>query len=160
MKKKSDNKKNSPEAELRSIVERFDPKIQKLARSVRMAVRKRLPTANELVYDYGKQLVIGYSPSENGIESVVSTAARDSGVALYFNYGPRLPDPKGLLLGKGKATRFVELESASRVKHPDVEAFIAAAIGFSEVPLPPKGKGAVIIKSSAATKRPAKKRKK
>ncbi len=153
MKGKTDTKKPSPEAELRSIIGRFDPKIQKLARSVRTAVRKRFPTANELVYDYGKQLVIGYSPSENGIESIVSTAARDAGVALYFNSGPQLPDPKGLLLGKGKATRFVELDSANRVGHPDIEAFIAAAIGLSKVPLPRKGKGAVIIKSSATTRR-------
>ncbi len=56
--------KDTPEAQLRSLIEKFDPKDQRLIRSVRSAVRKRLPTANELVYDYGNSLVIGYSPTE------------------------------------------------------------------------------------------------
>jgi hypothetical protein len=45
--------KDTPEAQLLSLIEKFDPKDQRLIRSVRSAVRKRLPTANELVYDYG-----------------------------------------------------------------------------------------------------------
>lgn len=49
--------KDTPEAQLRSLIERFDPKDQKLIRSVRSAVRKRLPTANELLYDYKGFLV-------------------------------------------------------------------------------------------------------
>jgi hypothetical protein len=36
--------KGTPEAQLRSLIEKFDPKDQKLIRSVRSAVRKRLPT--------------------------------------------------------------------------------------------------------------------
>jgi len=154
------SKKITPEAELRSYIARFDPRIQKLAKSVRTAVRKRFPTANELVYDYGRSLVIGYSPSEHGIESIVSTATRADGVAFYFNNGPRLPDPKGLLLGTGKATRFVQLESARQVSHPDTEAFIAAAIELSKVPLPKSGKGGVIIKSAADKKKSATKARK
>ncbi|MGB9461154.1 MAG: hypothetical protein WCA94_09685 [Candidatus Acidiferrum sp.] len=51
--------KDTPEAELLSLIEKFDPKDQRLIRSVRSAVRKRLPTANELVYGYGNSLVIG-----------------------------------------------------------------------------------------------------
>jgi hypothetical protein len=44
--------KGTPEAQLRSLIEKFDPKDQKLIRSVRSAVRKRLPSANELWYDW------------------------------------------------------------------------------------------------------------
>jgi hypothetical protein len=145
----------APEAQLRSFVARLGAKNQKLFQSVRSAIRKRFPTANELVYDYPHSLVIGYSPTGNGIESVVSIATREDGVELYFNNGPKLPDPKKLLLGKGKATRFVRLESARQLKHPDVAAFIAAAIGLSNVPLPAEGKGSVTIKTnqSAAAKR-------
>jgi hypothetical protein len=154
------NSKITPDSELRSCIARFDPKIQKLAKSVRTAVRRRFPAANELVYDYGRSLVIGYSPSEHGIESIVSTATRADGVALYFNNGPRLPDPKGLLLGTGKATRFIQLDSARQVAHRDTEAFIVAAIGLSKVPLPKSGKGVVIIKSGPGKKKPARKAKK
>ena len=134
------------EAQLRSLIKKLDPKNQRLIRSVRSAVRKRLPTANELVYDYGTSLVIAYSPSDRGIEGIVSIAARTDGVRLYLMNGPRLPDPKKLLMGTGKQVRFIPVEAARRLKHPDVEALIAAAIGRASVQLPAKGSGRLVIK--------------
>ena len=143
-----DSGKPTPEAQLQSFNDRFDLKHQKFIRSIRAAVRKRFPTANELVYDYSSFFVIGYSPTDRGIDAVVSIAARADGVDLYFNHGPQLPDPKKLLLGSGKQTRFVRLEAASQLAHPDVEAFIAAAIEHASVPLASKGKGSLIIKTN------------
>ncbi|HEY5810467.1 MAG TPA: hypothetical protein VIT67_21030 [Povalibacter sp.] len=155
-----DSGKATPEAQLRSFNDRFDPKHQKFVRSVRTALRKRFPTANELAYDYSSFFVIAYSPTEQGIDAPVSIAARADRVELYFNHGPQLPDPKKLLLGSGKQTRFVRVETARQLAHPDVEAFIAAAIDHASVPLPSKGKGSLIIKTNrtvAAKKRPRRK---
>jgi hypothetical protein len=64
-----------------------------------------------------------------------------------------LPDPKGLLLGSGKQARFVQVEAADQLTHPDVTALIAAAVVKSTVPLPSKGKGGLVIKLTAAKKR-------
>jgi hypothetical protein len=152
-----DSGKPTPEAQLRSFNERFSPKHQKFIRSIRAAVRKRFPTANELAYDYSTFFVIAYSPTDRGIDAIVSIAARANSVDLYFNHGPQLPDPKKLLLGSGKQTRFVRVEAARQLAHPDVEAFIATAIDHASVPLPSKGKGSLIIKTNktvAAKKRP------
>jgi hypothetical protein len=151
---KPDSSKRTPEAQLRSFIDRFDPKDQKLMRSVRAALRKRFPTANELAYDYDHSVVIAYSPTDRGIDSIVSVTVRADGVRLYFMHGPQLPDPKGLLLGSGKQTRFVRVEAASQLAHPDVKALIAAASDQASVPLPSKGKGSLIIKSAAAKPRP------
>jgi hypothetical protein len=160
MKAKTESKKPTPEAQLKALIAKFDAKSQTLIRSVRTALRKRFPAANELVYDYSNSLVVGYSPSEHGIESIVSFAARADGVSLYFNKGPELPDPKNLLQGSAKQVRFIPLETARRVAHPDVEALIVAAIGMSKVPLRPTGKGQLIIKTSAEKKKAKAKRKK
>ena len=67
-----------------------------------------------------------------------------------MKHGPQLPDPKKLLLGSGKQTRFVRLEAARQLAHPDVEALIVAAIDHARVPLPSKGKGRLIIRTPAA----------
>jgi hypothetical protein len=147
----------TPEAQLKSLIEKFDPKHQKLIQSVRSALRKRFPTANELVYDYGFSLVLGYSPTENGIESIFSTSARADGVDLYFMNGPKLPDPKKLLKGSAKMVRFIPLDSAARLKHPDVEALIAATIKMASIPYPSKGTGKLFIKTSSAKKKARKK---
>ena len=154
---KPDSRKPTPEAQLRSYIDRLDPKNQKLFRSVRAAVRKRFPTANELAYDYSNSLVIGYSPTDRGIDAIVAISARATGVSLYFNQGPQLPDPKRLLRGSGKQTRFIQVEAASQLAHPDVEALIAAAIDQARIPLPSKGKGRLIIKSDGAKKPPRRK---
>lgn len=146
--------KGSAEAQLRSLIEKFDPEDQKLIRSVRSAVRKRLPAANELVYDYNTFFVIGYSPTERPTDGIVSIAARPDGVRLYLMQGPRLPDPKKLLMGSGKQVRFIQVEAARRLAHPDVEALITAAIDRAGVPLPSKGRGRLVLKSRAAKRRP------
>ena len=154
---RSVNEKGTPEAQLRSLIEKFDPKDQRLIRSVRSAVRKRLPTANELVYDYRTFVVIGYSPTDRGIDGIISIAARADGVRLYLMRGPQLPDPNKLLMGSGKQTRFIRVEAANQLKHPDIEALIAAAIDRAGVPLASEGRGRIVIKSDAAKKRPRRK---
>ena len=87
---KSDDAKVTPEAQLKFLIGKFDARKQRLIRSVRSALRKRFPTANELVYDYGFSLVIAYSPTEQGIEGIFSISARADGVSLYFMNGPKI----------------------------------------------------------------------
>ncbi|HEY7111403.1 MAG TPA: hypothetical protein VIA45_00605 [Thermoanaerobaculia bacterium] len=142
------------EARLRSFVSKFSPKDQKLIRSIRRAVRRRFPTAHELVYDNYNFFVIGYSPTERPSDSIVSIAARANGVGLCFIRGASLPDPKKILLGSGNQTRFLRLGSAAVIARPEVEALVAAAIGRSRVPLPPRGRGRLIIQSVSAKQRP------
>ncbi|MBA2688540.1 MAG: DUF1801 domain-containing protein [Gemmatimonadaceae bacterium] len=144
----------APEAKLRSFIGKFDPKDQKLIRSVRSAMRKRFPTANELVWDNYNFFVIGYSPTDRPTDSIVSIAARANGVGLCFIQGAQLPDPKKLLLGSGKQTRFIRVETASQLAHPGVEALIAAAIDQARTPLPAEGRGRLFIRSVAAKQRP------
>src|SRR5215471_21521902 len=154
---KRDKTVSTPEAQVRSCIARLEPKHQKLVRSIRAALRKRFPTANELAYDYSHALVIGYSPTDRGIDAIVAIRACATGVSLYFSQGPHLPDPKQLLRGSGKQTRFIQVEAASQLAHPDVEALIAATIDQARVPLPSKGKGSLIIKSDGAKKPPRRK---
>ena len=149
--------KSTPEAQLRSLIEKFDPIDQKLIRSIRSAVRKRLPSANELVYDYKTFFVIGYSPTDHPTDGIVAIAARPDGVRLYVMSRRPLPDPKKLLTGSGKQARFIRLEAARQLAHPDVEALIAAAIGHAGVPLPSRGRGRLVIRTFGAKKQPRRK---
>jgi hypothetical protein len=141
-------------AQLRSFIDKFAPEDQRLIRAVRAAMRKRLPTANELVWDNYNFFVIGYSPTERPTDSIFSIAARANGVGLCFLHGASLPDPKKLLLGSGKQNRFIRVESARKLSHPDVEALIAAAIDQAKIRLPSKGRGRLIIRSVSVKQRP------
>ena len=144
----------TPEAQLESFVERFDARDQKLFTALRSAVRKRLPTANELAYDYADSVVIAYSPTEGGIDGIASIALRPGDVRLYFTNGPRLPDPGKLLRGTAKQVRYIEITSANQVTTPAVEDLFRAAIAAARVPLPPTGKGALLVRGAAAARPP------
>ena len=145
------------ERQLKTFIAKFEPKHQTLIRAVRKALRKRFPTAYELVYDNYNFFVIGYGSSERPSDCIVSMAAGANGVGLCFIHGARLPDPHKLLLGSGNQTRFIRLGSVDVLARPEVEALIDAAIARAKTPLPASGGGRLIIRSVSAKQRPRRK---
>lgn len=144
----------SAESQLKSFIEKFDPKNQTLIRAVRRALRNRLPTANELVWDNYNFFVIGYSATERPSDSIVSIAASRNGVGLAFYRGSTLPDPHGVLSGSGVQNRFVRLESAATLNQPEVAALISAAVAQARTPFRERGKTTLIIRSISAKQKP------
>ena len=140
--------------QLAGFIGKFDPHVARLARNCRTALRKRLPTAHELVYDNYQFLAIGYSASDRASDCLVSLAVSSKGVALSFYYGALLPDPGGILLGSGTQNRFVRLESAGALGTPPIETLIRAAVAQADTPLPTHGRGTLTIKSVSAKQRP------
>src|SRR5690349_21714643 len=98
------------ESQVRALLARLAPGHERLVGALRRALRKRLPTAYELVYEYASWLVISYAPSERGYEGVVAIRGSAEGVALYLT-GKGLPDPEKLLQGSGKLARFIPVAS-------------------------------------------------
>jgi hypothetical protein len=125
------------ERQLAAFIRKFSPIDRRLIRAVRTALRKRFPTANELVYDNYNFFVIGYSPTERPSDAIVSMAARANSLGLCFIHGARLPDPDKMLLGSGHQTRFIRLDSPQVLE-----------------PLPVAGRGKLIIRSVSAKQRP------
>ena len=144
----------SPTTQLASFIAKFDPSVAKLIRSCRLALRKRFPTANQLVYDNYNFFVIGFCTTDRASDCIISLATQAKGVALSFYYGATLPDPDKLLQGNGNQNRFIRLESAATLAKPQVEALLRAAAAQAKNPLPQAGRGRLIIKSISAKQRP------
>jgi hypothetical protein len=136
------------------FIAKFDPAVAKLARAARAKLRKRLPTAIELVYDNYNALALGFGPTERTSEAVFSIAVFARGVNLYFIRGASIPDPDGVLQGEGKQGRFIRLSSASQMDDPVVARVMATAIAHAAVPFAKTGKGYTIVKSISAKQRP------
>jgi hypothetical protein len=145
------------ERQLRTFIAKFDPTNQVLIRAVRRALRRRLPSAHELVYDNYNFFVIGYGPDERPSHAILSIAAGASGVGLCFIQGATLPDPEKILSGSGKQTRFLRLPSVSVLSEPPVIRLIEEAVARSLVPLPRGGRGRLIVRSISAKQRPRRK---
>ena len=144
----------TPAKQLAGFIAKYDPAVARLARATRAALRKRLPTAIELVYDNYQFLALGFGATERASDCVVSLAVSPKGVSLCFIHSASLPDPGRILLGSGKQTRFVRLEGAASLAKPRVEALLRAALARAKTPLPATGRGATIIKSISAKQRP------
>jgi hypothetical protein len=146
-----------PEKRLKGFIDKFDPRHRALIRDVRRALRRRFPTATELVYDNYNFFVIGYGPTERPSDCIVSITASSNGVGLCFIRGVTLRDPKRILLGSGSQTRFIRLPSADVLARPEIEDLLAAAVTQSRAPFPAGGRGRLIIRSVSAKQRPRRK---
>jgi len=149
----SAGERRSAEAELRTLIDRFAPAHLRLVGAMRRWLRKRLPTAHEVVYEYRDWFVISYSPNEHGYEGVLAIRASADGVQLYFNRGKELPDPAKVLQGSGSQVRSIDLEGASTLARPEVARLIDEAIARNPVPFARAGRGSVIIRPTSARRR-------
>jgi len=144
----------SPARQVATFLGKFDPSVEKLLRACRAVLRKRLPTAVEMVYDNYNFFVIGYCSTPRASDCIVSLTGSSNGAGLCFTHGAKLPDPDGLLFGSGKQTRFLRLPKAAVLKTPGVEALLKTAIARAITPLPSSGKGPTVIRSISAKQRP------
>jgi hypothetical protein len=145
------------EEQLQTFIDKFDPKHQTIIRGARRILQRRLPTANELVWDNYNFFVIGYSVTERPSDSIVQIAAAANGVGLAFYRGATLPDPHKILQGSGSQNRFIRLQSAETLRRPEIGALIDAAEAQARTPFPASGGGQVIIRSIAAKQKPRRK---
>ena len=141
--------RRSEEAQLRTLIAKFAPDRLRLVSAVRGALRKRLPTAHEVVYEYRTWFVISLSPSGQGYEGVLGIRGDADGVRLYFSQGKYLPDPEKLLQGSAQV-RFIDVEGASTLSRPAVARLIDEAIARNRVPFARTGRGSIVIRSTAA----------
>ncbi len=116
----------SPDKQMAGFIAKVDPSIANLLRSLRRAVRRRLPTAIEQVYDNCNFLAIGYCTTERTSDCIISLAASANGVALSFYYGATLPDTQKILQGSGNQNRFIRLKNAKMLAEPVIEALVRA----------------------------------
>src|SRR5436190_18935350 len=112
--------RRSAEAQVRGLIAKFAPASQQLVGAARRWLRKRLPTAHEVVYEYRDCFVISCSPNARGYEGVFAIRASAAGVKLYFNRGKGLPDPEKLLQGSANQVRWIQVEGASTLGRPPV----------------------------------------
>lgn len=147
----STSDRKSEEAHLSTLIAKFASKHAQLISAARRSLRKHLPSAYEIVYEYRSWLVISISPSDRGYEGVFGIRADAGGVKLYFNQGKQLPDPEKLLKGSAQV-RSIDLEDESTFKHPAVANLIDAAIARTRDSFAPDANGPVVIRSESTKK--------
>lgn len=107
------------------ILRDHSPEVRALAERLRALILDAVPVAEERIYLgwHG----IGYLHPLSGYFCGIFPG-RDV-VKLGFEHGDELPDPRGLLAGRGSQVRYVELRPGARVPESAVRALLRRAIG-------------------------------
>jgi hypothetical protein len=143
----------SGEAQLDGFLAKFTPEIAAFTQVVLKKMRKRYPTAQELVYDNYNALAIGFCPTERASEAVFSIAVYPRWVSLFFLQAKGLRDPEGLLKGSGNVAKHIVLTTPADLDAPAIVALMEAAVEVAKVPFAERGKHRVVIKSVSAKQR-------
>lgn len=144
----------SPATQLASFLAAFPPPMVAQIKAARAKLRKIVPYAHELVYNYSHSFVLSYGPSDHPWEAVFTLACKTDGISLYFLGGPKLPDPEKLLQGSGKQVRFIPLPGTATFNQPAVKALISVALKQAPVPFDPNQRPQIIIKTLPPSQRP------
>ena len=146
----------SAASQLNGCIARYTPEVARLARGALTRMRKRLPTAYQLVYDNYNVCGIGFSPTERASDVIFSIALYPRRVSLFFLQAMKsnLQDPQKLLQGSGSRVRFIPLDSPAQIDSAAVQRLMKQALVAAKVPLSRTTKGKLIIKSISATQRP------
>ncbi|HZC66102.1 MAG TPA: DUF1801 domain-containing protein, partial [Candidatus Dormibacteraeota bacterium] len=143
-----------PANQIASFLAKFEPAMAKKIQACRAILRKRFPTAVEIVYDNYNFLVFGFAATDRPSSTLVAIAANSKGVGLSFYWGATLPDPHKILLGSGSQNRFVRLPTPETLNDPRIAALINDAEAQAKIPLSKSAKGYTLIKSISAKQRP------
>ncbi|MEZ6028361.1 MAG: DUF1801 domain-containing protein [Hyphomonadaceae bacterium] len=139
---------------LEKFLKKYSPEIEKLGHLAISHMRKRLPGAICLVYDNYNALAVGFGPDAKPSTTPMSIALYPRWVTLFFLFGATLPDPDGLLEGKGSRVRSIRLKGIETLGDPAVDELITAAVLQAGWVLKPRAKGDVVIQSISPKQRP------
>jgi hypothetical protein len=144
----------APELQLASFLAKFTPEVAAQAEACLNVMRRRYPTASELVYDNFNALAIGFGPTEHASDAIFSIAVYPRWVSLFFLWGKGLPDPERRLSGGGNQVRHIRITSLDIFNDPAIRALMNEAVARAAVPFDPHDKHRLIIKSVAENQRP------
>jgi len=102
----------------------YPPGVLALAEAARKAVRKWLPGVAEEADSSAPVIGYGYGAGYRGM--VCTLLLSKTGVELGAVRGGDIGDPLGLLEGKGKIHRYIQLSSPSDLRKPGVRELVKA----------------------------------
>ncbi|HEX2094686.1 MAG TPA: DUF1801 domain-containing protein [Longimicrobiaceae bacterium] len=106
------------------ILAPFPADVQALARELRHLVRSTIPGAEERPHPGWRAL--GYRDEQSGWFCGIFPFQHH--VRIYFGQGAALRDPEGLLEGKGKQVRHVEIRPGEEIPRSGLEALLEEAV--------------------------------
>ena len=114
----------SAKSEVEAFFSNYPPSVEALALGLRALVLELIPDAEEILDRSAR--VVGYGFGAGYRDTVCAIILSQKGVKLGLVEGASLPDPKGLLEGKGKRHRHIRFETMADLKSSGVKPLLKA----------------------------------
>ena len=112
--------------QINDFLSRYDEVVFSNALKLREVVIASLPGITEQIDIPAK--IIGYCYGQKYSELICVIIPSKKGLKLGFNRGTELPDPKGMLKGTGKISRYVEIKTDKEIKSPALKQLLASGL--------------------------------
>jgi hypothetical protein len=122
------------EKSFEKIIEDYSEEIQEIAKAIRKKIYTLQPKVTEIVWERQKTAGYGTGPKKMSEHFCWILPAKKH-VALGFNYGSELPDPKGILEGTGHKFRHFKVRSVADLENSDLTELIKYAMTYKVPPL-------------------------
>ena len=109
-------------AKLDEFLSKYDERVRQNAFALREVLFENLPNIIEQIDLPAK--MIGYCYGQKYSQLLCTLIPSKKGIKLGFNWGIELPDPDKLLQGKGKISRYVEIESREQINSNSIKKLI------------------------------------
>jgi hypothetical protein len=119
--------KYSAPAALVKFLKPYDPEVRELALQLRLLLLEEIAPCYENIYDAYSAVAIGYGTSDRLRDGIFHIAVYPKGANLGFNDGATLPDPQGILEGKGNRIRHIKIRTPADLKRPELRTYIRRA---------------------------------
>jgi hypothetical protein len=116
-----------PSDQLIEYLTEYDLAVGELALALRLIMLEEAPMATETVFK-NYALVLVYSLSGKWADAFCYISIHTRHVNLGFNWGAKLKDPDGLLIGSGKQFRHLKVNRPGDLEEPHLRTFIRAAM--------------------------------
>lgn len=110
--------------EIKKHIDGLPIELQPIYKALRTIAKKGLPDCVEMLYHNS----LGYSLTDSPWDRICYIAHQPKGYINFgFFFGADIPDPTGLIQGKGKRLRHVKIYTIKEAKNPDLEKLVAYA---------------------------------
>lgn len=137
----------TPQEQLQNFLAKYDPAIVAQAKKALGKMRKLVPGAVQMVYDNYNAMVIGFAAGDRPSEAVFSIVLYPRYIGLCFLQGKGLPDPAKRMQGSDNQVRWIRLALPATLDEPEVRELINVALNRAKVPIDPKPKPRLVIRS-------------
>ena len=108
------------------IISKFSVETATLATQLRQFIKKELKGISEIPDN--KLSIIGYGFGTGYKDLICTMLISKSGVKLGLSHGADLPDPQGLLEGKGRVHKYIQIENEGILKNAALREMMNEAL--------------------------------